>query len=132
MYLLDTDIVIHWLRERRGVVDRIEGCRPGELSISAVTLAELYYGAHRSAQVDKNLRQVQKAKTHLQVLAVEDSVAREYGRLRAVLAAEGKAISPNDLFIAATARAHGFTLVTNNTAHFEHIRDLRLESWLRS
>jgi tRNA(fMet)-specific endonuclease VapC len=38
-------------------------------------------------------------------------------------------IGANDLFIAAHARALGHTLVTNNTAEFERVRDLKLENW---
>jgi tRNA(fMet)-specific endonuclease VapC len=38
-------------------------------------------------------------------------------------------IGANDLFIAAHARALGLTLVTNNTAEFERVRDLMLENW---
>ena len=38
-------------------------------------------------------------------------------------------IGANDLFVAAHARAQGLTLVTNNTAEFERVRDLKLENW---
>jgi tRNA(fMet)-specific endonuclease VapC len=38
-------------------------------------------------------------------------------------------IGANDLFIAAHARALGLTLVTNNTAEFERVGNLRLENW---
>jgi tRNA(fMet)-specific endonuclease VapC len=40
-------------------------------------------------------------------------------------------IGANDLFIAAHARASGLTLVTNNTAEFARVPDLRLENWTR-
>lgn len=38
-------------------------------------------------------------------------------------------IGANDLFIAAHARALGLTLVTNNTAEFERVRNVKLENW---
>jgi len=38
-------------------------------------------------------------------------------------------IGANDLFIAAHARALGLTLVTNNTAEFERVSELRIENW---
>jgi len=38
-------------------------------------------------------------------------------------------IGANDLFIAAHARALGLTLVTNNVAEFERVRDLRIANW---
>lgn len=38
-------------------------------------------------------------------------------------------IGGNDLWIAATALAHGATLVTNNTGEFTRVSDLVLEDW---
>ena len=47
-----------------------------------------------------------------------------YAEIRADLKRRGALIGANDLFIAAHARALGLTLVTNNTAEFERVRDL--------
>ncbi len=52
-----------------------------------------------------------------------------YAEIRADLKRRGALIGANDLFIAAHARALGLTLVTNNTAEFERVRDLKLNSW---
>jgi tRNA(fMet)-specific endonuclease VapC len=38
-------------------------------------------------------------------------------------------IGANDLFIAAHARSLGLTLVTNNIAEFERVKNLRIENW---
>jgi tRNA(fMet)-specific endonuclease VapC len=38
-------------------------------------------------------------------------------------------IGPNDLMIAAIARAHALALVTHNTAEFGRVEDLALEDW---
>lgn len=38
-------------------------------------------------------------------------------------------IGPNDLLIAATARAHRAVLVTHNVREFSRVADLRLEDW---
>ena len=42
----------------------------------------------------------------------------------------GAMIGANDLFVAAHARALDLTLVTNNTAEFERVPNLKLENWL--
>ncbi len=39
-------------------------------------------------------------------------------------------IGANGLFIAAHARSLGLTLVTNNTAEFGRVDELRLENWV--
>ncbi len=38
-------------------------------------------------------------------------------------------IGANDLFIASHARALGLTLVTNNTAEFDKVKGLALQTW---
>jgi len=60
---------------------------------------------------------------------VDDDVARHAGWIRARLAALGTPIGPNDLLIAASARAHGLTLVTHNLSEFGRVEDLALEDW---
>jgi len=42
---------------------------------------------------------------------------------------KGRPIGPNDLMIAATARAHDAVLVTNNTGEFSRVAGLRMEDW---
>ena len=49
--------------------------------------------------------------------------------IRADLETRGVVIGGNDLWIAATALAHGATLVTNNTAEFSRVPGLQLEDW---
>ncbi len=50
-------------------------------------------------------------------------------QIRAHLKRRGALIGANDLVIAAHARSLGLKLVTNNTAEFERVPDLRLENW---
>jgi predicted nucleic acid-binding protein len=49
--------------------------------------------------------------------------------LYADLYRDGHLISDADILIAATALVHGLTLVTENQAHFQRIRNLRIASW---
>lgn len=48
-YLIDTDICVAFFRKVRQVAEHIEGLEFGDLHISEITLAELTYGAYRSA-----------------------------------------------------------------------------------
>jgi len=59
----------------------------------------------------------------------DDTCARHYGLIRADLARSGTLIGPNDLFIAATARAHDLTVVTRNTREPGRIVGLRVSDW---
>ncbi len=51
------------------------------------------------------------------------------GRSRSDLERAGTPIGPNDLMIAAVARAHGLTLVIRNQGEFSRVVDLRLADW---
>ena len=64
------------------------------------------------------------------VLDYDAVCAQEFGRVRGALLQRGLPGSRLDLMIAAVALVHDLTLVTHNTADFQHIPDLRLEDWL--
>ncbi len=64
------------------------------------------------------------------VLPFDADCAEEFGKLRGILHGHGIVVSPLDLQIAAVARVHSLTLVTNNTKDFQHIPGLQLEDWL--
>ena len=56
--------------------------------------------------------------------------AEEFGRVRAGLRPQGISVDNMDLLIGATALVYDLTVVTHNTADFQHIPGLRLEDWL--
>ena len=58
-----------------------------------------------------------------------DSVtAKIYGELYAALLNKGKPIPINDVWIAASAKQHGLTLITKDK-HFAEIEGLDVEFW---
>ena len=56
-------------------------------------------------------------------------VAWHYGEIYRTLAARGQLIGTNDLWIAATALANGFGLVTNNRDEFSRVEGLVVETF---
>ena len=56
MYLLDTNIVSYWMRGHGLLLERIKSRSPKDLSISAITLAEIYYGIEKSPVRKKERR----------------------------------------------------------------------------
>jgi tRNA(fMet)-specific endonuclease VapC len=92
-------------------------------------VAELLYGAYRSARPGQTLSQVQTFCGPFLSLPFDDRAAAEYARIRAHLASLGNVIGPNDLMIAAIALAHGLTLVTHNVAEFRRVPGLTVEDW---
>ncbi len=62
------------------------------------------------------------------ILAINEDVAWEYGRLYRYLRDNGMLIGSNDLWIAATALAHGKPVVTANVWHFQRVPRLEVLS----
>lgn len=60
------------------------------------------------------------------VLPWSPQIGWEYGFLYRHLAADGNLIGTNDLWIAATARVHGYGVVTNNEREFGRVPDLKV------
>ena len=100
-----------------------------DIAVPTIVQAELLFGALRSAQVAKNLAEVRALYVNATVLPFDDRVAEEHARIRADLAAIGQPIGPYDVIIAATAMAHGLTVVTHNTREFARVHGLSLEDW---
>ncbi len=110
--LLDTSVFIAGERGRPLAADRL----PHEAAISAVTVAELHVGVLAARDVDTRARRLAtlEATADIQVLGVDESVAATWARLRVHLAESGRRLNVNDLWIAATALAHGLPVVTQD------------------
>lgn len=129
-YLLDTNIVIYVMKHRPALVRERFIRHQGQLAISAITLMELVYGAEKSAQTERNLREIEGFAARLDVLAYDEAAANHSGQIRAELARAGTPIGPYDQMIAGHARALGLILVSNNLREFERVPGLRLENWV--
>jgi toxin FitB len=102
---------------------------PGDLAISAITLAELNFGVliAKSAEVRaERLRRLSLLQQRFDALPVDDAVAISYGRLASAVVDAGRQPRRQamDLLIAATAHAHGATLYTRNPADFTGVDTL--------
>lgn len=130
-YMLDTNICIYVVKHHPASLRDAFNRHSEHLCISSVVLAELLYGAEKSAQPDHNRDTVERFAARLDVVHFDDRAAAHYGRLRADLEREGRPIGPYDLMIAAHARSLGLTLVTNNEREFRRVPGLLLENWSR-
>lgn len=130
MYLLDTNVCIQLLNERNSRIEQnFRFHSPGEIALCSIVKAELLFGARHSQRVSANLQLLQRFFAPLASLTFDDRCAEEYAQIRAVLAAQGKIIGPNDMLIAAIARANNATLVTHNVGEFSRIVGLEIEDW---
>ena len=133
MYLFDTDTISNVLKRKpsEALMGRLEGVAPAEQYISAITIAEIVYGARRSAHSERHLHSLQTVLlSSVQVIAFDAAAAYEAGRIRAELEQAGTPLSFTDIQIAAIAIAHDMLLVTGNLRHFQRIKGLRVENWM--
>ena len=129
-YLLDTNIVIYVIKQKPLEALKVFNKNANRMAISAITLAELIYGAEKSANVEKNLNVIEDFISHLEVLPYGIAATQHYGQIKAFLERAGQPIGVNDIHIAAHARSHGLTLVTNNMSEFKRVPNLALENWV--
>jgi tRNA(fMet)-specific endonuclease VapC len=126
--LLDTDSVSFALRGQGEVGARLRDARPSDVCISALTLAELRYGADRKGS-RKLHRLIDTFVDAVAVMAFDAVAAAEFGRIGSFLADRGTPIGEFDALIAAHAVALRCTLVTNNVRHFSKVPGLAVENW---
>ena len=129
-YMLATNICIYVLKNRPAQLRQRFNELADQLCISVITLAELIYGAEKSARPQQNLAVVEQFRGRLEVLPFVERAANHYGQLRAELERAGQRIGLHDMMIGGHARSEALTVVTNNVREFQRMPGLRLENWL--
>ena len=128
--LLDTNIISYWMRGDEAVISRMKTCKPCDLAISAITIAEIIYGIEKSpSRKEERREKLNLIRSELIVLPFDEPAAEEYGVIRSYLESKGIPISERDLQIAAIARSNHLVVVTHNTREFSRISGLQLEDW---
>ena len=126
-YLLDTNVVSDYLRGTESVVKKVQNAKPSDLTISAVTVMELRYGAARR-QSAKLTAAVEAFISGVTVVAFDAEAGEQAGLLRAAVESKGIAIALPDCQIAATAQVMGLTLVSND-ANLKRMPKLKVQDW---
>ncbi|QDU25418.1 tRNA(fMet)-specific endonuclease VapC [Anatilimnocola aggregata] len=125
-HLLDTNIIIAIFKRDANVLQRLATAT--EAFVPLIAIGELYYGAQHSAQVQRNMQEVQAFATQSQVLGCDLVTAEIYGQIKNELKAQGFPIPENDVWIAAIARQHDLIVATRDQ-HFQKVNGLTVESW---
>jgi len=130
MYLLDTNIVSYWMRGDETVIARIKECSPADLSLSTITLAEIWYGIEKSPMKKKERRsKIDKISSLLSVHPFDKAAASAYAVIRSQLEKQGVPISERDTQIAAIAVANKLMVVTHNVREFGRVQGLTVQDW---
>lgn len=128
--LIDTNICIYIMNERPpSVIRKFKQMEVGRVSISSITVSELFYGVSKSRDKTRNEKRLEEFLMPFEILPYDEQAARCYGTIRAELQAKGHTIGPLDMLIAAHALSLRRILVTNNEKEFRRIPSLVVENW---
>jgi tRNA(fMet)-specific endonuclease VapC len=124
--LLDTTVIIALFNQDSVVITSLSEVE--EAFASSIAVGELFYGATKSAQVERNLLRIRDFVRANTILPVTARTAETYGRIKNSLRERGRLIPENDIWIAAIALEHDLDLAARD-AHFREVEGLRLRSW---
>lgn len=116
--LVDTSIIVHAFRRNNEVSERLDAME--QVYVSVTVIGELYYGAYKSDNTEKHLKQMQSFLNNCKILQTDITTADIYGNIKAALAKKGKPIPENDIWIGAAALQYNLPLYTTD-GHFDEI-----------
>ncbi|MGA7874839.1 MAG: type II toxin-antitoxin system VapC family toxin [Desulfoferrobacter sp.] len=130
-YLLDTNTCIHLIKHRpESFRVKLSSVPVGEIAISSIVSAELWYGVAFSVKRKQNEAALQDFLKYVEVLYWPKEAAPIYGKIRAELRRKGTPIGAMDLLIAAHVKYLNTILVTDNHKEFARVPGLKIENWV--
>ena len=122
--LIDTDVLVWMTRGHIGAAQRLSQLLPWKLSV--VTYIELAQGCRTKVELNRLKKGL--AQSEAQIIPLTPAISE-----RAMALIDGYVLSHGlqlgDALIAATALAHGLTLLSGNVKHFAKLPQLRLEAF---
>ena len=97
--------------------------------VSSITVGEMEYGAAKSHWGERTRETMRAFLANFATLPFTEEDAILFGKLRAMLEAQGTPIGILDVMIGAQGIANGLTVVTHNTREFARLLGISLEDW---
>ena len=130
-YLLDSGIASDYMNRRRGVYERAKAAssRGHRIGLAMPVLGELWTGVFNSASREKNLRLLQRYRSHFVVWPFDEAAAKRFGELAAELIQTGRPMGQIDIQIAAIALSLGDCVVVSKDSDLRAVPGLAVEDW---
>lgn len=128
--LVDTDILSEFFKGNINVINKVdEYLREYDaINVSIITYYEILNGLlYKDAR--KQLFRFEEFIKLNKVIPLTLQTTKISAGIQANLRKKGTEIGHTDTLIAGIAIANGFQLITNNTNHFNRIKDLDLQNW---
>jgi len=132
MVVLDTDVLIYYLRDKNDSYSKMKNLKKKEESLNTTifNVAELYKGCYSMKNVAKGLMKVKLLIDALDdIFLFENDSAEEFAKLSSDLKNRGQSIGIMDELIASICIMHQESLYSGNVKHFEKIDDLNIYDW---
>jgi len=129
-YLIDSDILIYFLKGKQEVIEKISQIPIDNLYISRINYTELIYGAYNSTRVEQNLKVIEPFLDNFKILEFTEDSSLIFAKEKTRLKKNGNIIADMDLMIASIAIENDCILITNNIKYFQRIQNLELEKKL--
>ena len=120
-YLLDTCILIDFLRGNPSVYDLLVNDEHSELSMSTITMMELVLGAFNKREVIL----IQKAFKDIEIIYIDKDISK-MAEGYIVKYSKSHNLQIDDALIAATAIKMNIELITYNISDFRYIPEIKL------
>ncbi len=131
-YLLDTNICIYALKNKYPpLTQKLFQIHPDEITVSAITVSELEYGAAKSKWGKQTRFRLHMFLSAFTILPFSEQDAVKAGQIRAFLEEKGTIIGPYDIQIAAQGMVNDLVVVTHNTKEFNRVPGIHLEDWVK-
>jgi tRNA(fMet)-specific endonuclease VapC len=129
--LIDASVLIAW---ERGIApgQALSDREHEDAFLSVITVSELLHGVHRA---DDRVRRAHRSAfvegllDRFRILSIDLPAARMHAEIRASMQGGGQVVGAHDLWLAASALAHGLAVVTRNLREFEQVPGLTVEKW---
>jgi tRNA(fMet)-specific endonuclease VapC len=128
-YLLDTNSCVYAIKRDPGVLRNLKERGPDDFGISAITVAELWFGAAKSSRPQQTRSSVDAFLEPFDILPFTTEAADDYAKIRLELEKRGQPMGERDLLIAATAKSRRLIVVTSNVREFSRVSGLEVEDW---
>lgn len=129
IYLLDTNTCVHAIKREPQLLNRLREHSPDDLGISAITVAELWFGAAKSSRPQRARASVDAFLKPFEILPFAREAAEDYAKVRLELETAGQPIGERDLLIAAVAKSRRLIVITHNVREFSRVSGLKVEDW---
>jgi len=146
MYLLDSTHCIMIMSNKEAILRKVESLIDNPVSTCSVVIGELFFGAYKSYQTQRNTQLIEQFFGRMRVYQIDSETARIYGKIkagvidyfglkdgsqRAIAKTEKLGFKDNDIWISAVAVQHKLIIVSSDS-DFQRLRlveNLEVESW---